>query len=100
MADASTTTATPWTPPAATASAAPKTPLPQRLLPAIGPVALFIAWDLVVRLGFIKPIRTISGMVGTLRTLPAAEPDVALVNGVLQVVNTLGQLIGSSRRAA
>ena len=56
MADASTTTATPWTPPAATASAVLKTPLLQRLPPAIGPVALFIVWDLVVRLGFIKPI--------------------------------------------
>ncbi|MFT4103061.1 MAG: ABC transporter permease [Burkholderiaceae bacterium] len=55
MADA-TTTATPWAPPAATASAAPKTPPAQRLLPLIGPAALFIVWDLVVRLGFIKPI--------------------------------------------
>ena len=57
MADASTTTAAPWTPPAgAAATAAPKPPLRDRLLPFIGPVVLFIAWDLVVRLGFIKPI--------------------------------------------
>jgi NitT/TauT family transport system permease protein len=27
-----------------------------RLLPVIGPLLLFVAWDLVVRLGFIKPI--------------------------------------------
>jgi sulfonate transport system permease protein len=56
MADASTTTAAPWTPPASLNAAAPKPPLRDRLLPFIGPVALFIAWDLVVRLGFIKPI--------------------------------------------
>lgn len=57
MAEASTTTAAPWTPPAgAAATAAPKPPLRDRLLPFIGPVVLFIAWDLVVRLGFIKPI--------------------------------------------
>jgi len=46
-----------WTPPAAaTAAAMPQRPLWDRLLPFIGPVVLFIAWDLVVRLGFIKPI--------------------------------------------
>ncbi|MDQ0071174.1 NitT/TauT family transport system permease protein [Variovorax boronicumulans] len=56
MADASTTTAAPWTPPASLNAAAPKPPLRDRLLPFIGPVVLFIAWDLVVRLGFIKPI--------------------------------------------
>ncbi len=56
MADASTTTAAPWTPPASTATAAPRPPLRDRMLPFIGPVVLFIAWDLVVRLGFIKPI--------------------------------------------
>ncbi|WP_395319038.1 ABC transporter permease [Variovorax sp. UC74_104] len=56
MADASSTTAAPWTPPASTATAAPKPPLRDRLLPFIGPVVLFIVWDLVVRLGFIKPI--------------------------------------------
>ena len=56
MADASSTTAAPWTPPADMATAAPKPPLRDRLLPFIGPVVLFIVWDLVVRLGFIKPI--------------------------------------------
>lgn len=56
MADASTTTAAPWTPPASLTTAAPKPPLRDRLLPFIGPVVLFIVWDLVVRLGFIKPI--------------------------------------------
>jgi NitT/TauT family transport system permease protein len=56
MAEASTTTAAPWTPPGNPATAVPKPPLRGRLLPFIGPVVLFVAWDLVVRLGFIKPI--------------------------------------------
>ena len=57
MADASPTTAVPWTPPASSAAtSAPKPPLRDRLLPFIGPVVLFIVWDLVVRIGFIKPI--------------------------------------------
>jgi len=56
MADASPTTAAPWAPPASAATAAPKPPLRDRMLPFIGPVVLFIVWDLVVRLGFIKPI--------------------------------------------
>ena len=49
--------AKPWSPPASgAASAVPKPPLWDKLLPFIGPVVLFILWDLVVRLGFIKPI--------------------------------------------
>jgi len=56
MADASSTTAAPWTPPASAATSTPRPPLHDRLLPFIGPVVLFIVWDLVVRLGFIKPI--------------------------------------------
>jgi sulfonate transport system permease protein len=56
MADASTTTSAAAAPPASLNAAAPKPPLRDRLLPFIGPVVLFIVWDLVVRLGFIKPI--------------------------------------------
>lgn len=57
MADTTSTGAAPWAPPAAaSAAAAPKTPTWEKWLPAVGPVALFILWDLVVRLGFIKPI--------------------------------------------
>ena len=56
MAD-TTTSAGAWVPPAAgKTTAAPRTPAFERFLPFIGPVVLFIAWDLVVRLGFIKPI--------------------------------------------
>jgi sulfonate transport system permease protein len=55
------TASSPWTPPAASAAPAASTALSRRanwgrLLPFVGPVLLFIVWDLVVRLGFIKPI--------------------------------------------
>ena len=62
-----------WSPPAdGAAPAAPRRPLGDRLLPFIGPVVLFIVWDLVVRLGFIKPI-----------LLPTpADTLVALVTGL------------------
>lgn len=59
MADANSTPAagTPWSPPAAGAAPAAAKKLSWApWLPAIGPVVLFILWDLVVRLGFIKPI--------------------------------------------
>ena len=113
MADASTTTATPWTPPAdGTAASAPKPPLRDRLLPFIGPVALFIVWDLAVRLGFIKPIllptpadtvaALITGLAGgplltdfamtVWRTLQAFA--IAAVVGV-----PLGVLLGSNEKA-
>jgi len=114
MADASTTTAAPWTPPAtgANAAAVPKPPLRDRLLPFIGPVVLFIAWDLAVRLGFIKPIllptpadtvaALITGLAGgplltdfamtVWRTLQAFA--IAAVVGV-----PLGVLLGSNEKA-
>lgn len=48
---------TAWAPPASSdASAAPRKADWGRALPFVGPVVLFIIWDLVVRLGFIKPI--------------------------------------------
>jgi ABC-type nitrate/sulfonate/bicarbonate transport system permease component len=50
--------ATPWRPPQAGPTTAPpagKSAL-DRALPFIGPVLLFLVWDLAVRLGFIKPI--------------------------------------------
>ena len=51
-------TATPWSPPAANASASapPRESHWAKALPFIGPVVLFIVWDLAVRLGFIKAI--------------------------------------------
>jgi ABC-type nitrate/sulfonate/bicarbonate transport system permease component len=50
------------------AAAAPRRLDPQRLLPFIGPVALFIVWDLVVRLGLIKAI-LLPPPLATLQTL-------------------------------
>ena len=110
MADA-TTTATPWAPPAATA-ALPKTPLLERLLPAIGPVVLFIVWDLVVRLGFIKPILlpapadTVATLVTGLAGGPLLSDFLVTVWRTLQafliaaVVGVpLGVLLGSNEKA-
>ena len=57
MADATTTVAAaPWSAPSDVARPAPKRFDWKRLLPVVGPLILFVAWDLVVRLGFIKPI--------------------------------------------
>ena len=116
MADSTTPVAAgvPWTPPsaaAAAAAAAPKKPTWDRFTPFIGPVVLFILWDLVVRLGFIKPIllpapadtvgTLISGLAGgpllndfavtVWRTLQAFV--IAAVVGV-----PLGVLLGSNER--
>jgi len=51
--------AVPWSPPAGSAGATPAPPRAShwnKALPFIGPVVLFIVWDLAVRLGFIKAI--------------------------------------------
>lgn len=51
------TTPKAWAPPASSdASPAPRKADWGRALPFVGPVVLFIVWDLSVRLGFIKPI--------------------------------------------
>jgi NitT/TauT family transport system permease protein len=83
-----------------------------RLLPVLGPLLLFVVWDLVVRLGFIKPIllptpldtlyALISGLAGgpllmdfavtVKRTLEAFA-----ISAVLGV--PLGVLLGSNERA-
>lgn len=112
MADASTTTAAPWTPPASLNAAAPKPPLRDRLLPFIGPVVLFIAWDLVVRLGFIKPILlptpadTIAALITGLAGGPLLTDFAMTVWRTLQafliaaVVGVpLGVLLGSNEKA-
>jgi ABC-type nitrate/sulfonate/bicarbonate transport system permease component len=66
--------AVPWAPPAAAAAPAVARKFPwARALPFVGPVLLFIAWDFVVRFGFIKQI-----------LLPApADTVVTLVSGLL-----------------
>ena len=112
MADASTTTAAPWTPPASLNAAAPKPPLRDRLLPFIGPVVLFIAWDLVVRLGFIKPILlptpadTIAALITGLAGGPLLADFAMTVWRTLQAFAIaaligvpLGVLLGSNEKA-
>ena len=105
-------TAAAWTPPAAGAVAvAPKRPLWDRLLPFIGPIVLFIAWDLVVRLGYIKPILlptpadTISALITGLAGGPLLTDFAVTVWRTLQafviaaVVGVpLGVLLGSNER--
>jgi sulfonate transport system permease protein len=107
--------ATAWTPPkadATQASAMPKQPAWDKFLPFVGPIVLFIIWDLVVRLGFIKPIllptpgatvlTLVTGLAGgpllldfgvtVMRTLQAF-----LIAGVVGV--PLGVLLGSNEKA-
>ena len=112
MADATSTVAAPWSAPSDVAKAAPKRFDWKRLLPVVGPLILFVAWDLVVRLGFIKPIllptpaatlgALFSGLAGgplltdfavtVLRTLEAFL--IAAVIGV-----PLGVVLGSNEKA-
>ena len=104
-----------WSPPATgagNASTPPKPPRTDKLLPFIGPIALFVIWDLVVRFGLIKAIllpspadtvaALITGLAGgpllldfgvtVMRTLEAFV--IAAVVGV-----PLGVLLGSNEKA-
>jgi NitT/TauT family transport system permease protein len=111
MPDTKPTAAVPW---AASAAA----PLPrkrvsfQKLLPFIGPVALFILWDMVVRLGFIKPIllptpaATLEALVRGLAGGPLLTDFAVTVMRTLQAFLIaavlgvpLGVLLGSNERA-
>jgi sulfonate transport system permease protein len=83
-----------------------------RWLPALGPVALFVVWDLVVRLGLIKPI-LLPPPAATLVTLATGLAGGALLGDfVVTVVRTLeafaiaalvgvplGVLLGSNEKA-
>jgi NitT/TauT family transport system permease protein len=113
MSDATpTAAAAPWSAPADVARAQPKPFAWGRLLPVLGPVILFIAWDLVVRLGFIKPILlpTPLSTLGALFTGLAGGP--LLLDFAVTVMRTLeafliaavigvplGVLLGSNERA-
>ncbi|MDM0038944.1 ABC transporter permease [Variovorax sp. J22G21] len=114
MAEPTSAAAAPWAPPAAaaTASAVPKKPVWDRWLPAIGPIALFILWDLVVRLGFIKPILlptpadTVSALITGLAGGPLLLDFAVTVWRTLQafaiaaiVGVPLGVLLGSNEKA-
>jgi NitT/TauT family transport system permease protein len=76
---ASTAAAPPWQAPA-TAAPPPAKRFPWgRLLPAVGPLVLFVIWDIVVRAGLIKPI-LLPPPLATLETLV-----VGLLGGSLSV---------------
>jgi len=110
----SSTPAVPWTPPAvpAPAGAAPRAVNWSRWLPAVGPLVLFLIWDLVVRAGLIKPILlpTPWATLGALFTGLAGGPLLAdfgvtvlrtleafLIAAVIGV--PLGVLLGSNEKA-
>jgi hypothetical protein len=109
---ASVVTATPWSAAAAAASAPPKKPLWGRFLPVVGPLLLFVVWDLAVRSGFIKPILlpTPWDTIGTLITGLAGGPlltdflvtvkrtlEAFLIAAVVGV--PLGVVLGSNEKA-
>jgi sulfonate transport system permease protein len=114
MAEAdSTISTTPW---AGAADAAP--PAPPRtfpwasFLPVVGPIALFILWDLVVRFGFIKaillpsPLDTLVALVTGLAGGPLLLDFAVTVKRTLEafaiaaVIGVpLGVLLGSNERA-
>jgi NitT/TauT family transport system permease protein len=84
----------------------------RRVLPFVGPIALFILWDLVVRLGLIKvillptPASTISTLVTGLAGGPLLTDFLVTVSRTLQafliaaVIGVpLGVLLGSNERA-
>ncbi|MBC7377119.1 MAG: ABC transporter permease, partial [Burkholderiaceae bacterium] len=104
--------AKPWSPPAASARDAPKTKDWGKFLPFIGPIALFIVWDLVVRFGLIKVVLLPSpaATVGALITGLAGGP--LLIDFAVTVMRTLeafliaavvgvplGVLLGSKEKA-
>lgn len=105
--------AKPWAPPAAnTAGVAPRKPAWGKALPFIGPVVLFIVWDLVVRLGFIKaillppPLDAMGALVNGLAGGPLLKDFLVTVWRTVQafliaaaVGMPLGVLLGSSEKA-
>ena len=104
-------TSTPWAAPPPTA-VAPKKPQWDRAVPFIGPVLLFMVWDLTVRLGFVKaillppPIDTILALLNGLAGGPLLKDfavtlwrtlQAFLIAGVVGV--PLGVLLGSNEKA-
>jgi sulfonate transport system permease protein len=103
---------TPWTAPRALAAPSPRRANPRQLLPFLGPLLLFIVWDLVVRFGLIKPIllppplATLGALVTGLAGGPllldfgvtvARTLEAFLIAAVVGV--PLGVLLGSNEKA-
>ncbi|MBC7957984.1 MAG: ABC transporter permease [Cytophagales bacterium] len=107
------TTTKPWSPPSANAPVAAARKLSwDKALPFIGPIVLFIVWDLVVRLGLIKAIllpppmaalgALISGLAGGPLLIDFAVTVWRTVQAFLiaaAVGMPLGVLLGSSEKA-
>jgi ABC-type nitrate/sulfonate/bicarbonate transport system permease component len=105
--------AKPWVPPAsAPAAALQRKPALDKALPFIGPVVLFIIWDLVVRLGFIKaillppPIDALGALLSGLAGGPLLKDFAVTVWRTVQafliaaaVGMPLGVLLGSNEKA-
>jgi NitT/TauT family transport system permease protein len=103
----------PWTPPASTSVPTPAKKTDWgKALPFVGPVVLFIIWDLVVRLGFIKPILlpppidALGALIGGLAGGPLMMDFVVTVWRTVQafliaaiVGMPLGVLLGSNEKA-
>jgi len=108
-----TASAAPWTAASPDSVPAPPKTFPWgKLLPALGPVALFIIWDLVVRAGLIKPIllptpwATLGALVSGLAGGPLLTDFLVTVWRTVQafliaaVIGVpLGVLLGSNERA-
>jgi sulfonate transport system permease protein len=113
MAESVTTSvAVPWSARASGGDAAPRKRAWSRFLPVLGPVLLFIVWDLAVRSGFIKaillptPIDTLHALVVGLAGGPLLTDFLVTVSRTLQafliatVVGVpLGVLLGSNEKA-
>jgi NitT/TauT family transport system permease protein len=113
MAETATPGAAPWTAPSpGAATAAPKKPVWSRFLPVLGPLLLFIIWDIAVRGGFIKaillptPFDTIGALVTGLAGGPLLTDFLVTVWRTVQafliaaVVGVpLGVLLGSNEKA-
>jgi len=109
---ATATPAKPWAPPAAPAAAVQRKPALDKALPFIGPLVLFIIWDLAVRLGFIKaillppPIDALGALLSGLAGGPLLKDFAVTVWRTVQafliaaaVGTPLGVLLGSNEKA-
>jgi len=104
---------TAWVPPASSdAAAAPRKADWGRALPFVGPVVLFIIWDLAVRLGFIKaillppPVDALGALLGGLAGGPLLGDFLVTVWRTVQAFliaavlgMPLGVLLGSNEKA-
>src|SRR3954471_20868572 len=102
-----------WSPPAVERpTLAPKTIPVAALLPLLGPIALFVAWDLVVRFGLIKaillplPLDTLGALVTGLAGGPLLTDFAVTIKRTLEAFAIaavlgvpLGVLLGSNERA-